>query len=343
MNRQHLLTILISSCLFMFLTALFYTLYCYSFYNKNQLNTYIDNINNKKYDFIYSKYQNRDKITEKDFYSVINNSFDKDNLLNIYNTYYQNILEEKDFLDKFYYGDINIAKENVDFKTIGKTTYGSRRELFINSIKYNKKDDYISLSLIKQINFITEKNTTINIDNNIDIECSKNCKIENLLGGIHTIIIKQSNKEYFTILNINESNQEIDLMNLEQTVLIKEEKDNDKVTKYENISIGTYYLKECYMEQKALCPTNSKSYLELNEDNTVYLHLYSAWEIAYTEYWGTFTIENNFLILNFDYHTYTPFDYDTRTYSTVEVNSPSTQKYKIEGNNLIGDKYKFYY
>ena len=47
--------------------------------------------------------------------------------------------------------------------------------------------------------------------------------------------------------------------------------------------------------------------------------------------------------MNFTKHSYTAFDYDTRTYSTVESNSPSEQKYKIEGNYLIGDKYKIYY
>ena len=298
MNRQHLITILISSCLFMFLTILFYTLYCYAFYDKNQINKFVDKINNKEFQFIYEHFQDSDKISEKDFYSVINNTLDKETITNIYNEYYKNSISEEEFMNKYYYGDVELTRDNVEIKSSGKTTYGTRKKLSYKSINLKKDNNEVNISVLNNINFITNVKTTINIDNTLDMECNGRCTINDLLGGIHIINIKQYNKEYISVINISNSNTEIDLINHPETIIIKEDHNDDGEAKeFSNVHVGTYYVSECYIEQSVLCATPSKSYLELNEDNTVYLHLYSSWEVAGTDYWGTYRVENNFLIL----------------------------------------------
>ena len=345
MNKHHLITMLISACLFLFLIILIYTLYCYVFYNKNQVKKYTDNYNNKEYSFIYNNLDNNDIIDEKDFYLILYQTLDKETILKIYNQFYKEKITEEEFIKEYYYGDIEITNKEITFKTKGKTTYGTRKEYKYENIKIPKDNKYTTLGILKNINFITNNNTQIKFDSQeLYGDCNNKCQIEGILGGNHLIYIQNENKEYIAFINIYDSNIDIDLTNEEILVQIGEkEKPIDEPKEELTIKSGIYHIKECYTKPNVYCATKNKSYIEINEDKSVYFHLYNGWEIATTEYWGTYTIENNFVIMNFIKHSYTAFDYDTRTYSTIESNTPSTHKYKVDGKYLIGDTYNIYY
>ena len=341
MNRHSLITILISACLFLFLTILYYTLYCYVYFNKNQIKIYIDNYNNKEYTYIYEHLTNRDKITSKEYYITINQTLDKEIIEEIYEEYYRNNIELTNFLKKHYYGDIEIDRKDITFNEIGKTTYGTRRTLEYESIKLEREDNYTNISILNNINIISNPNTKIKIDKNeLEIDCNNSCKIDYILGGNHFIEIEDGNKEEILFVNINESNQEIDLINNPDIIITNEINEQPLES---TVKTGLYHVSECYIKPNVYCPTKKKTYIEIRDNKTVYFHLYNGWEIAYTEYWGTYKIEKDFLIIDFIKHSYTPYDYDTGTYSTIEMNVPSSQKYKINGNTLTGEKYQIYY
>ncbi len=345
MNKHRLLTLLLSACLFLFLTILIYTLYCYVFFNKNQIKNYTDNYNNKEYTFIFNNLYNKEKVTDKDFYLAIYQTLDKETILKIYNEYYIDLYSEEDFLKLYYYGDIEVNNKDIEFNKIGKTTYGARQQLEYKTIKLNKENQYTKIGVLNNINLITEDTISIKFDNKeLYNECNKECKIDNIVGGNHLLYLKTNTKEYVTFINMYDSNIDIDLSNKENFIILNEtEEEQEEKKEIKEIKPGVYNISECYIKPNVYCATKKKSYIYIRDNKTVYFYLYNGWEIALTEYWGTYTIKNNFVIMNFTKHSYTAFDYDTRTYSTVESNSDSEQTYKIEGKYLIGDKYKIYY
>jgi len=220
MNKKKvLLTILITILLLGFISFLFYTIYCYAYYDKNQEKEYIKMYNDKKYDYVYEHLYNRDNITKEEYYNVINLMLNKNKLKEIYNKYYVTKYTINEFLDLFYYGDSNISYNNIEFNIIGKTSYNSRRKIEYKKIYLDNNSSKSVITVLEDVNFIVEDNSKIIIDSN---ECNiidNICHYDYLLSGIHIIEYTSNNINYYALLNIVD-NDNISITNLDSLINI---------------------------------------------------------------------------------------------------------------------------
>ena len=80
------------------------------------------------------------------------------------------------------------------------------------------------------------------------------------------------------------------------------------------------------------------------DDYNVELNNYLPTEIANDYYRGTYKIENGFLILHFNNHTYNAYDYDTSTKTDIVTNVDMQIRYKIiNDESLENDEYYYRY
>lgn len=223
-DKSMLITVGLSSFLFLFVIILIYLVYCFAYYDDNQKSIFIDKINNKKYDFVYENMVNNDKLSLNEFYKVLNLMNDKEKLKIIYDKYYSDkdlYKDEEEFINTYYYGDSEIIEENVSFGEVGKTSLFKRKRFYFENIDViNNSNNKVSLGIKNDIMLNVEDNVIIVVDDK-EINCvSNNCNIDYIFGGLHLVFYKSSNLEYIGILNIDRNGQIIDITNLDNLVKI---------------------------------------------------------------------------------------------------------------------------
>lgn len=348
-NKSLYLTIGISLFLFSFVTLLLYIIYCYAYYDRNEEQTYANLVNRRDYDFIYENLVNEANLSKEEFNLSYNLLFDKNTLKNIYYTYYKDsdIFETlEDFITYYYYGNTLVNKEDITFATFGKTNLFKRRTIKYESINLtNSKDQTASLGLKQNITLKIENNDILELDGQILTCQSRNCFIDTIFGGLHTIKYTSNNYDYFSILPISEENEIIDISSLNTLVKIAEnkviiEEPPESIIKNALIQTGTYKINKCYLESG--CANKRKSYLILNEDQTITYYTYTPFEEAGDEYIGTYEIQGNFLKSTFQSHTYSVFDYDTKQTTHIKANVNTEMRFKItDSQTLTSDSYEF--
>lgn len=348
-KKSMLVTLGITLFLFSFIIFLVYLVYCYAYYDEYQKNIYIDKFNSGNSKYIYDNMFNDSDLTYDDFLISYNLMYDKNNLKNIYYLYYKNsdvVSGLENFIRTYYYGNNRVLKDNVEFQPYGKTSLFHRRSIDYKKINVISIDGYkSSLGLFKNVVLEIEDNSRLLIDDKI-IDCeAKECIIGNIFGGLHTLKYKSNNIDYYGIINISRDNQLIDVTTIDSLVKI----DSKEVSVKEDIpvinseiNIGTYKLSACYLDSG--CPSESKSYVTLNEDGTVDYYTYITLDVAGDTYHGTYEVNGNFLILKFASHTYRVHDYDTKTFTDIEARVDMEMRFKIENKDTIrNDSYQFKY
>lgn len=221
-NKSLIMTITISTLLFTFLIFLIYLVYCYTFYDRDKENNYIAKFNNAEYQFVYDHLANN-QLSYDDFLIPINIMYNKNNLTQIYNTYYsQSSIELTEFLDTYYYGNRLISHDNVTFETIGKTSLIKRAELKYQYIEvFNKIGKTSTIGLLNDITIEINDNSLVEIDGH-QLDCSNNkCSISAIYGGLHKLKYQNNNITYFCLVNINKDKGQIDVNLLDNLVNIK--------------------------------------------------------------------------------------------------------------------------
>lgn len=340
-------TFKITILLFSFIAFLIYLLYCYAFYDEYQKEIFLNKVNENNYSFIYKNMAGKDNLSEEKFNKTIKLMTDYRELKNIYYLYYRNsgIMSLEEFIKIYYYEDIKVSSSDVSYSSNGKTGLFSRKAIYYNQITLiNDKGYLTTLGVIRNVKFNVEENSILRIDNE-EVECNNGvCDVSKIFGGLHEISYISNGYEYYCLLNIYKDDQKIDVTNLEQLVRIDIISDNDievgDNTIINELSTGKYILDKCYLDSG--CPTKNKSYLLLNEDNTCEYYTYISLDKAGDLYKGTYVIDNGFLVMKFNGHTYQVFDYDTKESTDITADVDMTIQYKIEeNNNLVNGSYKF--
>lgn len=334
MNKNMKITLIITFSLFGFVIFMLYLLYCYGYYDKHMEDVYLEKANNTK--FVYDKMVSNKRFSKDKYESQIDFMTNKEKYNQIYNTYYKEKYSRDEFFSIYFYGDYKVNSVDLDKK--GKTGFFKRSKFRYKGISISNADGYnSSLGFKDNISFNIDNGATIYVDKK-KLTCSNNKCLVNLLGGIHEISYLVNGDKYYALVNIYKNDMDINVGNILSLVLCNEE----KVTEVnEDISslVGTKKIKECYKE--ASCANKSKSYLDLRSDGTCTYHLDIPFEVARDHYEGTYRREGNFLILSFKSHTYNMFDYDTKVWTAIKQEGDTEIRFKIEGNKLIGEQYKF--
>ena len=339
------ITLIITFSLFFFVLFLVYLIYCYAYYDEYQVSLYTEMFNKGRYTLVYNNFDSKDKIDYEDYSKVINLMYDKNSLKNIYYLYYNEIMTLDDFINIYYYGSYKIEENDITFLEIGKTNLLKRKKIKYQEIKVLNNEGYQSnLGIKENVILEVENNSRLYLDDT-EIVCKDNiCNIDYIFGGLHEITYISNNIEYYGIINVNKDKQVIKIPLVNS--LVKKEKKIDeevvKVIKDSELEYGKYKLKECYLSSG--CPSKSKSYIMLNEDGKAYFYTYITLDQAGDYYEGTFLIEGEFLVLKFDSHVYTVFDYDTKVATDIEAECDIEFRFKIEDKQTIrNNDYLFKY
>lgn len=352
-TKSIIFTIGITFFLLLFLAFLIYTVYCYLYYDTNLENTYLNKYNEKDYAFIYDNLDNVNDLTFNDFKEPLDLMYNKTNLKNIYYLYYQenNIFKDLDeFINTYYYGDRLITKDNVVWTKEGQTNLFHRQTIKYKSINLVNKNNYqTSLGLKNNITLrLDSPNQAITLDNQ-ELACSNNtCLIPYIFGGLHQLHFTTNQEEYYTLLNIKEDNEIIDITELKNLVLISKKEEIDNLESHNELSEphfvqpGIYTIKKCLKDNN--CADKRHSYLVINEDYTVTYNLYIPFENATDKYEGNYKIIGDFIYFQFNSHIYSLFDYDTKKITDIHSNDDIEITYKINTDTeLINQDYQFIY
>lgn len=301
--------------LFGFIIFLLYVIYCYAYYDKYQEQVYIDNINNKKYSFIYNNLTNKGSLTYEQFISILHKSTDKDTLLEIFNTYYKDsgLYNEDAFIDKYLFDNIKVDNEDVLFIYKGNTNLFERKNVYLDEINISNGSLKSVIGVVNKVGFKVEDNSILRLDNK-ELDClNEVCTIDLLYGGLHEISYVSNGYEYYALVNIYKDKQVVNVTNLDSLV---------KISELEvNLKYGKYIINECHLDTFK-CPSLSKSYLMINEDNTFITYTYYVDNGKSIIDSGTYVLEENRLVMK------SKLNRDT---------------YIISGNNLIGEDTDFNY
>lgn len=301
--------------LFGFIIFLLYVIYCYAYYDKYQEQVYIENINNKKYSFIYENLTNKGSLTYEQFISHLHKSTDKDNLLEIFNTYYKDsgLYNEETFLNRYLFNNIKVDSEDVVFSYDGNTNLFERKNIYIDEIKISNGTLNTTWGVINKVNFKVEDNSILRVDNK-ELECLNSvCTSDLMYGGLHEVSYVSNGYEYYALVNVYKDKQEINVTNLDSLV---------KISELEvNLRYGKYSINKCNLDTTK-CPSLSKSYLMINEDNTFVTYTYYVSTGKSIIDSGTYVLEDNRLVMK------SRLGKDT---------------YIVSGNNLIGEDTDFNY
>lgn len=313
-RRNIIIASFISVFLFMFISFLIYVVYCFSFYDKNQIDKYINNFNNGSYDFVYNNMVNKEKINKEDFNYSINLMFNNEELESIYNDYFTSINKEI-FIDKYSFSN-KVDNDYFSFKETGKTTFFERKKIEYDKVIVKSKDGKSTFGVLNNITLNVENNSKLIIDNKECKITDNKCVFEYLLSGLHTIKYESGSNTYFGIVNIVLDNSSIDITTIDDLVKIDDVKgvsiDNKK------INIGLYKDVNCL--EKDECFFKNR-YIELKEDNSFYMYLADG-ILGFNEtYKGTYDIQYNKLYLHVNEYIY----------NNVILNTQNVEK----GNDII--------
>ena len=309
MIKKHLfITTLISVLLFTFVVFLIYIVYCFSFYDKNLTNKFINNFNNGSYDFVYNNMLDSKEIEKNSFNYSINLMFKKDMLEEIYNKYYSESNKDE-FFDNYYYG----KKADIDsfsFKEEGKTSFFKRKKLSYDKITiFSNNKTMSSFGVKKDVKLLVEENSSLTVD---EIECKitdNYCHFDYILGGLHTVTYNNGNDSYFGLVNVIYSSSEIEITNLSSLVKI----DGVKGVVIDNtitLGLGRYVANE------------GNSFVKLNGNNSFMMYRKYYNDHYYEVFYGTYDREGNRVVLNVDksiYHNYLTNIYEEYNYLENDV------------------------
>ena len=349
-KHQHLIvTLIISLLLFIILTVITYLIYVYGYYDRIKENDILENFNSYKFDRVHQDLYLNDKeyLTTKSLKNMTDLMFNKKNLESIYDNYYLNTNKyssKEDFINKYYYGTSTLTIKDIDFFNTGNTDILSRR--ISKSIRYRIKnvyDEETHIGIIKNINFVTLENDSLKIDDNT-INCSKECKIDKMYSGVHSLEYYHDGFTFYSIILIDASNSTININNLKNLVPISKDIDDtlldEIVGNKSELNVGIYSLNKCNLASG--CPSTNYSYITLNKDNTCAFYTYITIDKAGDSYSGTYKKENGFLILEFSGHTYSVFDYDTKQSTDIQVETNIKMTFKIDSKTSFSNKdYEF--
>ena len=348
-HQNLVITLIISLLLFIILTVITYLIYIYGYYDKNKENKILENFNSYKFDRVYNDLYLNDKeyLTTKSLRNMTDLMFNKKNLENIYDKYYQDTNKyssKNDFINKYYYGSSTLTIKDIKFQNTGKTDILSRR--LSKSISYKIKNVYEEetyIGIIKNITFKTLGEDALKIDDNI-ISCFNECKINKLYSGVHSIEYTHKGFIYYSILLIDKSNTTIYMNEIKNLVAISKNVDTsifDDLEKNGNdLQVGIYSLTKCNLSSG--CPSTNYSYVMLNQDKTCAFYTYITIDKAGDSYEGTYEKENGFLILDFSGHTYSVFDYDTKKSTDIAVDTNIKMVFKINSKTTFSNSdYEF--
>lgn len=341
-TKRTAITIISSLLLFSFIMFLVYIIYCYAYYDVNLEEEYATKLLKEEYSFIY-EHTLADGLTEEDFNTSISLMYDKSKLKNIYYLYYGNTIYNSidDFIKTYYYGDRGVDKENIEYESIGHTSLIKRKKLYYKSINVtNRNNNTSSLGVKYNISFKIETGGTLKIDDNT-LNCQEDtCSLEKIFGGIHELNYKSNGYTYYGLVNIDNSDTEIEITNLESLVKITTPETTETTKVKENINTGVYALDTCYLAYS--CPVKNKSYLKIMDDNKVIQYTYISLDNAGDYYEGTYEISGGFVVMNFTSHIYQMFDYDTKQRTDIVGEGNITLRYQIiDENTIYNEKYKF--
>ena len=337
-TKSIILTSVFTIFIFVFISLLIYSIYCYGYYDKYQEELYTEIFNKKDYNYVYDYIIKDESLSKTDYENAIYIMLNQTEIERIYNEYYKDIYSKDEFLNKFFFGNPNVTTKDIKFSSTGKTTYFKKRKLYYEYINLHNGEETTKLGVISNISFTINDNTKLYLDDNLLCDNTL-CQVDKIYGGIHSIIYIKDNIKYYALINITEDNQIIDIEKLDNLVNIGLDKEEDEVHAIE-LKMGNYELTECYMA--AYCPHKIISNLTLSSDNTCELFLDISITQAKDYYKGTYTINNNILELNFSSHTFSAMDYDNGHYSTYEITTPTTITFKmLDSENIINGDYKF--
>ena len=303
--------------LFGFIIAMLYIIYCYAYYDGYQEQIFIDNVNNNKYSFIYKRLVGKGNLTYEEFNSSIDILINKERLSSIFDSYFKDSVaySEEIFLNTYYFDEIKVDKENILFGSNGKTNLFNRKALFYDEIKISNGSISTVIGVLNKVSFKIEDNAILRLDNK-QLDCSGNvCVINKIYGGLHELSYISNGFEYYALVNIYKDKQVINVSNSETLVKVDEYKDN--------LNYGKYVINKCNLENIDECPSMSKSYLMLNEDNTFIAYTYFTTGRTSIIAEGSFNYDNGVLNLS------------SRKYGK--------EVYSLSGIYLIGNNTKYNY
>lgn len=272
--------------LFSFIIFLLYIIYCYAYYDKYQEQIFIDNFNNKQYDFVYDKMIGKGSLTLEQLKNNMDNLTNKERLNTIFDIYYKDsgLYTKEVFMDTYLFNINNVTNEDITFGFNGKTNLFTRRAVFYDDVIVKSKKMSTKIGVFNKVTFKIEENSILRVDNK-EIECiDMYCSIDKIYGGIYEINYVSNGYEYYGLVNINKDKQSIDITNLDSLVKVRELKIS--------LKYGRYLLSGC----NGFCPIINKSYLMINEDNTYYLYDYHKDGQNYSES-GTYKLNGNNITL----------------------------------------------
>ena len=320
MIKKHLfITTLISVLLFTFVVFLIYIVYCFSFYDKNLTNKYINNFNNGSYDFVYNNMVNSKEIDKDSYNYSINLMFKKDSLEDIYNKYYRDSNKEE-FFDNYYYGR-NVLVDGFSFKEEGKTSFFKRKKISYDKITiFTNNRTMSSFGIKKDVKLLVEKDSSLIVD---EKECKiidNYCHFDYILGGLHTITYDNGNDTYFGLVNVIYSSSEIEITNLSSLIKI----DGVKGAVLDNrisLGIGKYVANE------------GDSFVKLNNNSSFIIYKKYNLEHYYEVFYGTYDREGNTIVLNVDKSTYR--NYLTNMYQEYDYSENDVFVFEIINEKMI--------
>lgn len=307
------------------------------------MSVYTDSFNEGNYDFVYNNINDSSKLEYGDFLKVINIMYDKNNLKNIYYSYYSDHMSLDSFMSMYYYGNSQIKKDDISFIKEGETDLFHRSKFKYNKINAVNGNGYkSSLGVKENVSFEIENNSELVLDGN-KLNCVNNiCLVDYIFGGLHEIEYVSNGYDYYGIINVYDSEQLIYVAKESSLVKknISSEEVFNEVTDFD-LKYGKYSLKDCYLSSG--CPSKKSSYIDLRADGTVEFFTYITLDQAGDYYLGTYDIQGDFLTLYFDSHIYSVFDYDTKQSTDINADVDIVMNFKLEENNIINDSYMFQY
>ena len=338
LKKSTLITVLISSLIFLFMFSMIYLIYCYSFYDIALIDKYITKFNDNDISFVYENMDTKE-YTIDDFKLITDVMFDKNVLQDIYNTYYlnSNNYESLDeFINNYYYGNNDITKDDVEFTYEGKSTINSRRKIKYKKIKVNNGVSDTVIGFVSNITFEIEDNSVLYVDDKL-LSCENNvCSFDEMIGGIHQIKYISNGNSYYGIVNVNSDNLNVNVSVLDSLVIYSTSKPDNKIDLFN----GEYKVEKCYLSMA--CANKKTTYIRLFENGVVEYYIYINYDQAGDYYKGTYEINNGFLTLHFDEHVYYVFDYDTKVTTKIPATTDISYQYKIlSENSFENENYRY--
>lgn len=226
-TRTIALTATISLLIFIFIACLVYSIYCYGYYDKHEEEQYAEKFNKREYNYVYDYLIKDNALSKIDFDIATSITLNQSEAERIYNEYYQATYSKQEFLNKYFFGNVKIKKNDITFASTGKTTYFKTRKLYYRYINLDNGKERTTLGVINNIKFYILKDTELYLDNNL-ICNNEICNIDKVYGGIHSVTYIKDNIKYYALINIKEDNVTFDIDNLDNLIsisIVNEEED----------------------------------------------------------------------------------------------------------------------